>query len=114
MTRLIIMIAVLTAILVALPEMAHADAIDGHWCQKDGRRMSIEGANIVTPGGTSMEGDYERHGFAYMAPAGEPNAGSRISMAMQSEDIIRVFIPGKGPGPNPPVIEEWQRCDLTM
>jgi hypothetical protein len=114
MTWPIAMIAVLTTILISLPERAHADAIDGHWCQKDGRRMSIEGSNIVTPGGTSMEGEYERHGFAYMAPAGEPNAESRISMAMQSEDIVWVFIPGKGPRPNPPVIEEWQRCDLTM
>lgn len=76
--------------------------------------MSIEGPVIVTPGGRSMEGDYERHGFAYIAPGGEPHAGSRISMALQSEDIIRLFIPGQGPGPTPPLIEMWQRCDLTM
>lgn len=114
MTRSFAMKFVLGAIFTLVAAPAFADAIDGHWCQKDGRRMSIEGPNIVTPGGTSMAGDYERHAFAYVAPDGEPHAGSRVSMAMQSEDIVRVFIPGKGPGPNPATVEEWQRCDLTM
>lgn len=76
--------------------------------------MSIEGSDIVTPGGKSMQGDYERHGFAYVVPDGEPHVGARISMAMQSEDIVRILIPGQGPGPNPATIEIWQRCDLTM
>jgi len=114
MTRFLLIMLVLMATFTALSFPAHADAIDGHWCHKDGRRMSIEGPNIVTPGGTSMEGDYDRHGFIYVAPAGERHAGSRISMAMQSEDVISMFIPGKEPGPNPAVTETWQRCELTM
>lgn len=76
--------------------------------------MSIEGPKFVTPGGTATEGGYERHGFAYIVPDGEPDAGSRVSMTLQSEDILRMYIPGRGPGPNPPTIETWQRCDLTM
>lgn len=110
------MLALAFAALAVFPgsQRAYADAIDGHWCHKDGRRMSIEGPKLVTPGGTAMLGDYERHGFAYIVPDGEPDAGSRVSMALQSEDIVRMFIPGKGPGPNPPTIETWQRCDLTM
>lgn len=99
---------------IAFAEPAHADAIDGHWCHKDGRRMSVEGALLVTPGGLSMEGEYERHSFAYVVPEGEPNAGSRITMALQSEDVMLMFIPGKGPLPSPPAKETWQRCDLTM
>ncbi len=118
MTRFLTMALVLMATFTALSFPVYADAIDGHWCHKDGRRMSIEGPNIVTPGGTSMEGDYDRHGFIYVAPAGERHAGSRISMAMQSEDIISMFISGKGagkePGPNQTITEEWQRCHLTM
>ncbi len=114
MTRAFSTTLVLGALFIALSHPASADAIDGHWCHKDGRRMSIEGPAIVTPGGTSMNGDYERHGFAYVVPKGEPHAGSRISMAMQSEDIVRMFIPRKGPKTIPAVIEEWQRCDLTM
>lgn len=76
--------------------------------------MSIAGSQLVTPGGTSMEGEYERHGFAYIVPDKEPHAGARVTMAMQSEDIVRMFIPGQGPGPNPATVETWQRCELTM
>jgi len=104
----------LGAAVFMFPNPAFADAIDGHWCHKDGRRMSIEGNVLITPGGKSMEGEYERHGFAYVIPGGEPGAGSRASMALQSEDVIRMFIPGKGPLPSQPTIETWQRCNLTM
>ena len=44
-------------ILLALPLLALsggtalADAIDGDWCHGDGRRLSINGPDIVTPGG---------------------------------------------------------------
>ncbi|MHA1164538.1 MAG: hypothetical protein ACTSP0_03020 [Alphaproteobacteria bacterium] len=107
-------ILVLGAVVSSLGAPARADAIDGHWCHKDGRRMSVEGPVIVTPGGTSMEGEYERHGFAYVVPEGEPGARSRVSMALQSEDVMRMFIPGKGPLPSPPTVETWQRCNLTM
>lgn len=113
-TTLVIALAAASIALLSGSRGARADAIDGHWCHKDGRRMSIEGSRFVTPGGTSMEGDYERHGFAYVVPEGEANAGRRVSMALQNEDIIRLFIPGQGPGPSPPAIETWQRCDLTM
>ena len=39
------------AALIALSVPAHADAIDGDWCRADGKRMSIHGPAIVTPGG---------------------------------------------------------------
>ena len=107
-------ILVLGAALTFLAAPAHADAIDGHWCHKDGRRMSVDGPVIVTPGGASMEGEYERHSFAYVAPEGEPGAGSRIVMALQSDDVMQMFIPGKGPLTALPTVETWQRCDLTM
>lgn len=76
--------------------------------------MSIKGPRLVTPGGTSMDGDYDRHGFAYVVPEVEPGAGGRVDMDLVSDDVIRLTLPGKGPGPNPAVFEEWQRCDLTM
>jgi hypothetical protein len=47
------------ALLFAAP--AQADAIDGDWCREDGKRMSIRGPDIVTPGGKAMRGDYSRH-----------------------------------------------------
>ncbi|MEC9367096.1 MAG: hypothetical protein VX871_00195 [Pseudomonadota bacterium] len=104
--------AILSAWCMATVTPARADAIDGHWCQKDGRRMSIEGSKLVTPGGTSMLGDYSRHAFVYTVPAGEAHAGARIQMELVHEDLIRLRIPG--PEGSPPATEDWQRCELTM
>ena len=57
---------------------AQADAIDGAWCSADGRRLSIQGSNIVTPGGTAMVGRYGRHDFSYDTPASEPQGGAPV------------------------------------
>ncbi len=106
--------AFLFLLVCMLATPARADAIDGHWCHKDGRRMSINGPEFVTPGGLSMAGEYDRHAFAYKVPEREPHAGSRVTMELVSDDVIQLFIPGKGPLPSPAVTETWQRCDLTM
>lgn len=87
---------------------AHADAIDGHWCHSDGRCMSIDGPKFVTPGGTGMTGDYDRHGSEYVAPDGEPGAGSLVTMELIDEDTILLRAPGTENS------ENWQRCELTM
>ncbi len=106
---------VLAGTFLAVPSLpALADAIDGHWCHEDGRRMSIEGPRFVTPGGTSTEGDYERHAYSYTVPKGEPGAGMRITMELMHDDLIHMFIPQQGPGPAPARKESWQRCELTM
>ena len=36
--------------------------------------MKIRGPEIVTPGGNLTRGDYTRHSFAYVIPAGEAGA----------------------------------------
>ena len=53
--------AALAALLVNVAA-AHADAVDGHWCYKDGRRLHIDGPNIMIPSGKRITGDYHRHG----------------------------------------------------
>lgn len=51
------LVAALAFVLAAAPALA--DAIDGDWCHtKDGRRFTIRGPEIVTPGGKKMQGDY--------------------------------------------------------
>ena len=82
---------------------ALADAIDGHWCHTDGKRLHIAGPSIVTPGGKRMEGAYDRHHFSYLAPAGDLGAGQTISMALMGELAVQVQI-----GPGAPEI--WNRC----
>lgn len=89
---------------------ALADRIDGNWCFAAGRHLSIDGPAIVTPGGKSMTGDYDRHGFRYVAPAGEADAGARIDMMQFDDDTIQVVIT---PPDGPARTEIWNRCDLT-
>lgn len=84
---------------------ARADAIDGMWC-KGSLSMRIEGPAIVTPGGTSMTGDYERHGFRYVVPPGEAKAGKTVTMVLLGEYDLDVTV-GEDP------TERWRRCKLT-
>jgi len=82
---------------------ARADAIDGDWCHSDGRRLSIAGPDITTPAGNKLKGDYDRHHFSYVVPAGEPGSGSAVSMVLLNELNMRL---------KPPAGEEqdWRRC----
>jgi len=99
------LIAALLAVSVA-PSPTLADAIDGNWCSTDGRSMSISGPKIVTPGGTRMSGDYERHGFRYVVPAKEKPAGAKVDMSLVDDDTLQVTV-GKGP------MKTWRRCKPT-
>lgn len=89
---------------------AFADAIDGNWCHSDGRRFSIRGPEIVTPGGKHMEGNYSRHGFTYSAPAPEPGAGGIISMSLANENTVYLRY-GEAASAAP---ETWVRCSPSV
>jgi hypothetical protein len=86
-----------------------ADAIDGDWCHKDGRRFSIRGPQIVTPGGKQMEGDYARHWFNYVVPAPEPGAGQTVFMQLLDENTVHLRL-GSARAGDP---ETWIRCSPT-
>jgi hypothetical protein len=90
-------------LLVLFSGAALADAIDGDWCHGDGRRLSINGPDIITPGGTHLKGDYDRHHFSYVVPVSEPGAGATVAMVLLSEILMRL---------TPPAGEEqtWRRC----
>lgn len=98
--------AVLAALFLTAisPSPAKADRIDGNWC-RGLKFLSIDGPNIVTPGGTRMTGEYDRHGFLYVVPKGEPNAGATITMA-QMHDELMVLSSSAKPGES----EDWIRC----
>jgi hypothetical protein len=83
---------------------AFADAIDGDWCQADGKRMSISGPAIVTPGGRQMNGDYSRHSFSYVIPSGEDGAGATMSIQLRGEYLAHARAGTDAP------IQEWRRC----
>ncbi len=82
---------------------ALADAIDGDWCHADGRRLSINGPDIVTPGGARLKGDYDRHHFSYVAPVSEPGAGAPVAMVLQGE-LQMELKPSSGD------LQTWRRC----
>lgn len=99
--------------LVLTAGSAWADAIDGEWC-REGRHFVIEGPNIVTYAGTRMTGDYDRHGFRYTVPAGEPEAGREIVMVLLSEETLELFRKTAGaPAGASGTGEIWKRCRVT-
>lgn len=84
--------------------MARADAIDGNWCLGV-KTMSIQGPDIVTPGGQHTKGDYSRHSFSYKIPSGEPGAGEVVAMILRNEYLLHA----RQGGADAPV-QEWRRC----
>ena len=92
-------------LLLAAGGTASADAIDGDWCRDDGKRMSIHGPDIVTPGGHHIKGDYSRHAFNYVVPAGEAGAGETVAIILLSEYLAHA----RQGGPAAPV-QVWNRC----
>ena len=108
--RMILRLVMPAAAVLLLSGVAFADAIDGDWCQpKDGRRFSIRGAEIVTPGGTRMNGDYQRHYYTYVIPAPEPFAGQTVHMTLRDENTVHLRV-GEATTGEP---EVWIRCSPT-
>lgn len=88
-----------------------ADQIDGEWCRAN-RSLSIDGPKMVTPGGQKIRGDYHRHGFHYVAPTGEHDAGSDITISQLSDDEMQLV--RKAPGTKTPASPAtWRRCRVT-
>jgi hypothetical protein len=85
--------------------IGHADAIDGDWCSTDGMRMSIRGEKITTPGGKQIEGNYSRHAFDYVIPAGENGSGDVVNIILRGE-----YLALSRQGPVEGSLREWHRC----
>jgi hypothetical protein len=97
--------------LAMLAGPAVADVIDGNWCHSDGRRFTIRGPEIVTPGGKRMEGNYSRHWFSYTAPAPEPGAGQTIVMTLANENTVHLQ---HGEAASAAAPEVWVRCSPSI
>ena len=84
--------------------VAQADVIDGQWCAIDGKRIETNGPRIRTPGGTQMQGDYDRHAFRYVVPAAEPGAGGTVNMRLVNDNVMQLTPPGSS------TVQVWNRC----
>jgi len=103
--RLLPVLAAGATLLCLTATHARADVIDGDWCNVDGKRMKIRGPEIVTPGGTQTRGNYTRHSFVYVVPAGEAGAGETVSIILLSEYLAHAR---QGAADAP--IQVWNRC----
>ena len=92
---------------------AWADAIDGNWCRPPAKQFSIRGPAIVTPGGTPMQGDYDRHGFIYVVPPNEPGAGETVVMQLMNENTVHLRHGPDVAGAAKAPLEVWTRCSNT-
>lgn len=91
---------------IAFISPALADAIDGQWCSPAGKQMKIDGPSLTTPARKTIKGNYSRHSFSYVVPAGEPNYGSTIYMTLLGEEDLDVRL---GSPVAKPV--RWKRCE---
>ncbi|HKY86560.1 MAG TPA: hypothetical protein VJL90_07365 [Pseudorhodoplanes sp.] len=80
-------------------------ALDGNWCHADGKRMTIKGSDIVTPGGKPLRADYARTFASWVIPDGEHNAGMTVTMMLIGADRAHTR---EGAADTPPL--EWRRC----
>ena len=101
--------ATIGVVAVSLAGPARADKIDGSWCDEGGQRLSIDGPAIVTPGGNSLGGDYNRHFFRYVVPDGEPNSGATIQMRLLNEETMQRRLAGPSAA-----VETWHRCGAPV
>jgi hypothetical protein len=90
---------------ILLTGPALADAIDGNWCHSDGRKFSIQGSNIVTPGGKHMQGNYSRHYYSNVPVAPERGAGTTAAMTLVNENTVHIRYGESNDAP-----EVWLRC----
>jgi hypothetical protein len=101
--RLVSLLTCASIAALYLTAPARADAIDGHWCF-DAKRLHVDGENMVTPGGRAIKGEYDRHGFAYVAPPGEDYAGQKMALDLVDDDhLLYSFSNTVQP-------QMWRRC----
>lgn len=96
-------------IVIATVQPSLADRIDGNWCSPEGRSISVDGPNVVTPGGRTITANYNRHHVDFEIPKGEPDSGNRFSADQLNDEEISVSIIRAGDaGADKAVI--WRQC----
>jgi hypothetical protein len=100
---------ILTISFSILAFSAHADAIDGEWCNEDGSHVRIDGPKIDLGSGQIVEG-YSRHAFSYVAPPGDFEAGAEVKFVLSSDELMRRM---RNPDVMPEHRDLWRRCQTT-
>ena len=95
-------------------DAARADAIDGDWCFKDGRLMSITRTHIVMPGGKQIRGLYDRHAYTYTVPEEDEGAGSKVFMILANPKNLHLWRDEASAKAQKPPAEVWRRCSAHV
>lgn len=96
----------IAAAALCLATAVRADAIDGDWCNPEGKHIVIKGTEITLPDGAQLQGNYTRHSFAYVVPENQPAAGSQIIITQVNENLA---VSKAYRGSVLPVT--WKRCE---
>jgi hypothetical protein len=83
---------------------AHAEPIDGSWCDAAGQRLTIDGPAVVTPGGRAILGENNRRLFNYVVPGGEANFGATMQLRLLN---LNTMHSRAGADAKP---DTWHRC----
>ncbi len=105
--------ALLFVLLLFTAGPASADSLDGNWCSRDGERLHIEGPTIMTPGGSKMQGNYQRHTFSYIVPDTETGAGSFVFLQQWGEEMMKMYLGSDEASARQGDGQEWNRCAPT-
>jgi hypothetical protein len=98
-----------TVILITTAQPSLADRIDGDWCSPRGQSISVNGPNVVTPGGQTVVANYDRHHVDFEIPEGEPSSGDRFSAdQLNHEEISVSIVPARDARTGKAVI--WTLC----
>jgi len=95
----------ITALSVAGAYAQSLPALDGNWCHTDGKKLTVKGADIITPARKPLRADYARTFASWVIPEGEPNAGTTTTMMLIGTDRAHTR---EGAADTPPL--EWRRC----
>lgn len=99
---------VVALMLLGFAGTAHADSLDGDWCNADNEKLTIEGDDIILPDGKRVTGNYARHQFTFSSPSGAWHGGKDILLQQHSEQSMSLLSAG-----NSAAGEAWKRCNVN-
>ena len=89
-----------------MSSVAHADSLDGDWCNARDGKLTIDGSVIITPNGGRVMGEYGRHRFEYVAPDNDWHPGKKIVIQQFSETLMELSVEGG-------TADQWKPCQVV-
>jgi hypothetical protein len=78
--------------------------INGRWCDASGRSFTIDGEQIMTPGGQHATGRFSSNAFVHEGPREQPPFDKKAAMIVTGDDEIGIT------GAPMWTVDFWHRC----